>query len=168
MKRTLLGLTLLLLSPTPSWSESAERERLEPIDVDPRAALTISYPGDPKQSLMEDGPKFRPSVSVVEGERVPISRSPDGTCPRVKVELETYPEDPEVLFEDDGQHLWAPQSASETSEEVDLERCEVVIVRARSQIRWERIPIKRPDARVRKHLEEAGFTLPVDAPPQLP
>lgn len=168
VKLTLFGLALLLSSPTSAWSGSEERERLEPIDVDPRAALTIWYPGDPKQSIFETGPQFRPSISVVEGERVPISRSPDGTCPKVKVDLDTYPENPELLFEDDGRHVWAPQSSSETSEDVDIERCEVVIVRARSQIRWERIPIKRPDARVRKHLEEAGLSLPADAPPQLP
>lgn len=168
MKSTLLGLGLLLLIPTASWSGSDERESLEPIDVDPRAALTIRYPGDPKQSLLETGPNFRPSISVIEGDRVPITRSPDGTCPRVKVDLDLYPEEPEALFEEDGQHVWFPQSSSQISEDVDTERCEVVIVRARAQIRWERIPIKRPDARVRKELEEAGLSLPLDAPPPVP
>lgn len=168
MTSTLLALGLLLLIPTASWSGLDERESLEPIDVDPRAAVTIWYPGDPKRSPFEGGPQFRPSISVVEGDRVPITRSPDGTCPRVKVDLDTYPEEPEALFEEDGQHVWFPQSSSQTAEDVDIERCEVVIVRARAEIRWERIPIRRPDARVRKQLEEAGLTLPADPPPQLP
>lgn len=168
MRLTLFALAVLILIPTHSWSESDERESLEPIDVDPRATLTIRYPGDPKQSLMETGPNFRPSISVIEGERVPISRAPDGSCPRVKVDLDLYPDSPDALFEDDGRHVWFPQSSSQTSEHVDTERCEVVITRARSQIRWERIPIRRPDARVRKHLEKSGISIPVDAPPGTP
>lgn len=169
MKIALLGLALLLANPTPSWSGSNERERLEPIDVDPRAALTIWYPGDPKQQLpRQPGPRFRPSIAVVEGDRVPIARSPDGTCPRVQTELATYPEEVPLEFEEDGQHLWSPASTSRTSEHVDHERCEVVIDEARSQIQWERVPIKRPDARVRKLLEEAGLTIPVDVPPETP
>ena len=164
----IVGLTLLLATPTPSWSGANERESLDPIDVDPRAALTIWYPGDPRQLPWLDGPPFRPAISVIEGDRVPIARSPDGTCPRVSVELDTYPEDPDVLFEEDGRHLWSPQSSSQTSEHVDTERCEVVVSEARSQIRWERIPITRPDARVRKRMEEAGLSLPVDAPDERP
>lgn len=168
MKITLLGLGLLLVMPTTSWSASDEKESLEPIDVDPRAALTIWYPGDPRQLPWLDGPRFRPSVPVVEGERVSISRSPDGTCPRVQVELDTYPEEPAALFEDDGSHVWFPGSSSQTAEHVDTERCEVVVDEAKSQIRWDRVPIRRPDAGMRKHLEEAGLTIPVAAPPASP
>lgn len=169
MKIALLGLGLLLANPTPSCSGSDERERLDPIEVDPRAALIIWYPGDPKQQLpWQPGPHFRPSIAVVEGDHVPIARSPDGTCPKVQTELATYPEDVPVEFEEDGQHLWSPASTSQTSEHVDSERCEVVIDVAKSQIQWERVPVKRADARVRRLLEEAGLTIPVDVPPETP
>lgn len=168
MKIALLGLGLLLANPTHSWPGSNDRERLDPIDVDPRAALTIWYPGDPKQLPWQPGPPFRPSIAVIEGDRVPISRSPDGACPRVQTELTTYPEDVPLEFEEDGQHLWSPASTSQMSEHVDSERCEVVIDEARSQIQWERVPITYGDARVRKLMEEGVLTMPVDVPPESP
>lgn len=165
IKRTLLGLGLLLAMPALSLSGSNEKETLAPIAVDPRATVTIWYPGDRREPPWQDGPRSRPSVPVVEGQRVPIARSPDGTCPNVTVELATDPDAPPARFEDDGQHLWFPGSSSQTSEHVDTERCEVVVDEAKAQIRWKRVPITRPDARLRKQLEESGLKIPVDAPP---
>jgi hypothetical protein len=169
MKHTLLSMAVLLVVPMQSWGGSDEKENLAPIVVDPQATLTIRYPGDePPLHGQHAGPPVRPDIPVVEGQRVPITRSPDGSCPKVRVDLRTYPEAPPAWFEDDGRHMWFPDSSSQTSERVDVERCEVVVDEAKSQIEWKRIRIRRPNARVRKLLEEMGIEIPIDPSHDVP
>lgn len=161
MKITLLSIGVLLLVPMQSWSGSDEKGSLASIAVDPRATLTIRYPGDDRPLHWEHGPPIRPDIPVVEGQRVPISRLPDGSCPKVTAEIQTYPDEPEAFFEDDGRHLWYPASSSQMSEEVDVEHCEVIVAEAKAQIRWQRIEIRRSDARARKQLEAVGLKIPI-------
>ncbi len=168
MRIALLSIGVLLAIPMQSWSSSAENESLAPIPVDPQATMTIRYPGDDRPLIIWDGPPLKPDIPVVEGERVPIARLPDGTCPRVHVYLWTYPEAPASWFEEDGRHLWFPGTSSRTAERVDAERCEVIVDEAKSWITWKRVEVRPPDARVRRLLAEMGMEVPIDPAEPVP
>lgn len=156
---------VLLVIPMQSWSGSDEE--LAPIPVDPRATLLIRYPGEDRLMIVEQGPSVRPPIAVVEGQRVPITRLPDGSCPRVTTVLLTYPEQPPMWFEDDGRYLWYPGTSSQESERLDVEACEVVMDQVRSQIRWKRVEIRLPDAHMRQQLKRMGLKIPIDPLPEV-